>query len=528
MLDKLDNEHHQIDKFYDMLITEENDIQGGKFIEAALEDDYQPIATAQTLKEFIQAYRQKNLNQSHLDWLVHQFEKYPSLWKDQDQLKQDAQEIVLTVESYYQVKQELAEAQHRGYEDADWLAKKIEQGASIHGFKQVGDYAQQIDQAVKAANKNNVDLIYCKNGILNQQYNLDGFIAEHHHANTFNLNAVAKGSDYRAEVLTPTDGRYGKNSVDVVIRDGNGKIVRRYQSKYGADEKATDSLFQKGDYRGQRKLVPEGQNVENSTDKIEIDGIESKPLSKEEAKALQRKVQLEAEVKQYDWNDINKKVIAQNIGKNALISSSMAVGFQGARILGRRIWNSLTGKENQSVERDLKEFVTSALESGANAGFTVAVTGGVTVAVKSGFLGHALKATPVGRIASAVTVGIENIKVFNRYAKGELTAQEALDQAGQVTTCTIGSIVAGAKGASVGATIGTVLGPVGTVIGGVAGGVIGAMAGSAVADKVYKAGKSIARKTVDTVKSVACSAGNVARSVVNVASRTFSALTSWW
>ena len=237
---------------------------------------------------------------------------------------------------------------------------------------------------------------------------------------------------------------------------------------------------------------------------------------------------MEEEVKQYDWNDINKKVIAQNIGKNALISSSMAVGFQGARILGRRIWNSLTGKENQSVERDLKEFVTSALESGANAGFTVAVTGGVTVAVKSGFLGHALKATPVGRIASAVTVGIENIKVFNRYAKGELTAQEALDQAGQVTTCTIGSIVAGAKGASVGATIGTVLGPVGTVIGGVAGGVIGAMAGSAVADKVYKAGKSIARKTVDTVKSVACSAGNVARSVVNVASRTFSALTSWW
>ena len=80
---------------------------------------------AQTLKDFIQAYRQKNLNQSHLDWLVQQFEKYPSLWECQDQLKQDAQEIVQTVESYYQAKQELAEAHHRGYEDGDWLAKKI-------------------------------------------------------------------------------------------------------------------------------------------------------------------------------------------------------------------------------------------------------------------------------------------------------------------------------------------------------------------------------------------------------------------
>ena len=49
MLDKLDNEHHQIDKFYDILITEESDVQGAKFIEAALEDDYQPITTAQTL-----------------------------------------------------------------------------------------------------------------------------------------------------------------------------------------------------------------------------------------------------------------------------------------------------------------------------------------------------------------------------------------------------------------------------------------------------------------------------------------------
>ena len=527
MLDNLDNEHHQIGKFYDMLITEENDVQSADIIESAFEDGYQPVATAQTLKDFIQAYRQRNLNQSHLDWLVHQFEKYPSLWSNQDHLKQDAQDIVQTVENYYQAKQELLEAHKQGYEDADWLAKKIEQGASIHGFNQVGDYAQQIDQALDLANQNNAELIYRKDGMLNQQYNLDGFIAEHHHANTFNLDAAAQGSEYRAEVLTPTDGGYGKNSVDIVIKDSNGKIVRRYQAKYGADEKTTGHLFKKGDYRGQRKLVPEGQEVENSTNTIEIDGIKSKPLSKEEAKELQRKAQLEAEAQQYDWNDVNKKVITRHIGKSALLASSMAVGFQGVRIIGRRMWNSLTGKANQSAEEDLQEFVTSSLESGANAGFTVAVTGGVTVAIKSGFLGNALKVTPVGRIASAVTVGIENIKVFNGYAKGELTAQEALDQAGQVTTCTIGSIVAGAKGASIGAAIGTVLGPIGTVIGGVAGGAIGAMAGSAVADKVYKAGKSIARKTVDTVKSIARSAGNTLRSAGGGICRAVSSLFLW-
>ncbi|MCS5854374.1 hypothetical protein LNO23_00245 [Klebsiella pneumoniae subsp. pneumoniae] len=60
---------------------------------------------------------------------------------------------------------------------------------------------------------------------MNQQLNLDGFIAEQHHADTFNLDAVAKGSEYRAEVLKPkSGGTYGKNSVDVVIRDGEGKL----------------------------------------------------------------------------------------------------------------------------------------------------------------------------------------------------------------------------------------------------------------------------------------------------------------
>ena len=525
MLDTPQNKQNQIDEFYDVLVSEENDYKGVNHIEAELVDQYQPVATAQTLREFIQAYQQKNFNQSHLDWLIQQFEKHSSLWNDEVDLKKDAQEIVQTIENYYQSKQELEESYQQGYDDADWLAKKIEEGASINGFNQVGDYAQHIDQAIQSSNQRNAELIYCKNGILNQQYNLDGFIAEHHHTNTFNLDAAAKGSEYRAEVLVPTDGGYGKNSVDIVIRDGNGKIVRRYQAKYGSDGKVTENLFQKGDYRGQRKLVPEGQDVENSTDKIEIDGIESKPLSKEEAKEFQRKAQIEAESKQYDWNDVNKKVIARNIGKSALIASSVAVGFQGARIVGRRIWNSLTGKANKSFEEDLQEFVTSSLESGANAGFTVAVTGGVTVAVKSGFLGNALKSTPVGRIASAVTVGIENIKIFNRYAKGAISAHEALDQAGQVTTCTIGSIAAGAKGASIGATLGSVLGPIGTVIGGVAGGAIGAMAGGVVAEKLYIAAKSIARETVDTVKSVARSVG---RTISNTASRAFSALTSWW
>lgn len=39
---------------------------------------------------------------------------------------------------------------------------------------------------------------------------LDGFIAEQYHAQTFNLNAEATGSQYRAKVLEPNGNGYAK------------------------------------------------------------------------------------------------------------------------------------------------------------------------------------------------------------------------------------------------------------------------------------------------------------------------------
>jgi hypothetical protein len=124
---------------------------------------------------------------------------------------------------------------------------------------------------------------------------------------------------------------------------------------------------------------------------------------------------------------------------------SFVCGISGARILGRRIWKGITGQENNSAEEDLQEFVQSALKSAATSGLSVAVTGAVTVAVKSGWLGTVLKNTPAGRIANAVCIGIENAKVLYKYATGEITAEEALDQAGSVTCSLVGDLSVGPR-----------------------------------------------------------------------------------
>lgn len=461
--------------------------------------------TRGVISSFIHSYRDKSPDLSNNTWLCIEFSKYPDIWSSEEELKHAADEIVEEVEIFESSQQELTEHHRKGLSTNNWLARKIEEGASTAGVTNFGAYASEIDTAIASANKANIDLLYRNDGQLNQQLNLDGFIAEQHHVDTFNLDAVAKSSEYRAEVLRPKPSQtYGKNSVDIVIKDGDGKIVRRYQAKYGADADATDALLKKGDYRGQRKLVPKGQseNIPGSTETIEIDGVESKPLSKQKAKERQCKAQEEAEAKQYDWNETNRIDITKNIGKKAGAAALLSVGFQGARILGRRIWNGITGKDNKSVEEDLQEFVQSSLKSATTSGLTVAISGAVTVAVKSGWLGNVLKNTPAGRIANAVCIGIENTKILYKFAKGEITGAEALNQAGSATCSLVGGLAGGTKGASIGAALGTVLGPVGTVTGGVIGGVVGGIAGSTVGEAIYEGGKKIVSTVAESVKSV--------------------------
>lgn len=478
-----------------------------------------------TLTSFIRSYKNKPTEQSPVVWLDHELELYPQLWSDESERKKTANIITDTVGRYYHHRIDLDKHFAKGLSQASWLDEKLRQGAIASGHNNFKEYAGKIDIVLDRANQNNINVLYRNDGQINQQYNLDGFIAEHHHTNSFNLDAAAQGSKYHAEVLEPKPGEaYGKNSVDIIIKDGNGKTVRRYQSKYGKDAESTEQLLKKGDYRGQRKLVPKGQaeQIENSTDTIEVGGIKSKPLTKEQAKEMQRKAQLEYEAKQYDWSQLNGKALSKNIAKQAAAGALLSVGFQGGRILGRRIWNGFTGKKNPDVELDLQEFIYASIRTAGQTGIAVAITGAMTVAIKSGWFGKALKNTPVGNIANCVTLGIENSKILYKFSKGELTGKEAVDQAGCASVSMVGAIATGGKLASVGAGLGSVFGPLGTVLGGVAGGLLGGMAGSAVGEGIYQAGKAIVSSVARSVTSLSSSLRGSVSSVCGFVGSLFS------
>ncbi|WP_162557668.1 hypothetical protein [Klebsiella michiganensis] len=479
------------------------------------------VATAIVLKEFTHQISQ-HPDAEPETWLVAQFRKHAELWESDTLLVKDAKEIISTVNRQRELAQSLTISLEKGKSRNNWLAKQLENSAKCHGVLSVRDYARGIDEALNEANKKMATAIFRTDGMINMNPNLDGFIAEVHHVNTFNVNAKAAGSSSRAELVINPGNVYNKNSVDIQIKDANGKVVRRYQSKYCADANATQTAFEKGDYRGQGSLVPENQSegmTRKSVEVIEHDGIKSTPLSKEEAVKQRERAHQEKKATDIDWAVADSKTIGKELGKTALISAGLGVAFQAARISGRRIWNHLTGKENNSAQEDIREFVTSSVTTAGGALLTVAISGGLTVACKKGFLGQVMKNSPVGRLAMLGTVTVDNLKNIHDLAMGKISKEEALDRMGSTTVTTLAGIAGADTGVTLGATIGTIFGPVGTFVGGMVGGIACGMLGSTIGDKIYTASKSL-------VKSVASSIGNTASAVGQSVSNAFNSIIS--
>jgi phage tail tape-measure protein len=184
-------------------------------------------------------------------------------------------------------------------------------------------------------------------------------------------------------------------------------------------------------------------------------------------------------------------------------------------VLGRRVWNGLTGQNNQPLSADLQDFFASSVKSGAHTGVQVAVSGAMVVAAKSGWLGAVLRNTPVRNVTAMVQLGMENAKTMAKFASGELTGPEALDTMGKSTTTMGISLAAAGAGAAQGAAWGAVLGPAGAFVGGLVGGVVGGMAGSNVGGLVYEGSKSLVKTGLSVAKSTASAVYSGAKSVVS-------------
>lgn len=494
-----------------------NDIKNSNVL--VIDDELAPsismdeaLALRPIQKKFMESYLEHRDTMSVENWLRSEMAKsLPEC--SSEEIAKMSDEIITTLKVQEEKQSSLGKAIANGRSKESWFASEIIEATSYMSAQEASKYLQELDCALDCANDSLYRTIHilAGAGTINQNPNLDGFIAEQYHAQTFNLNAQATGSSYRAKVLEPNGNGYAKNSVDIVIVDGGGKIVRRYQSKYCKDAEATIKAFEHGDYRGQQKLVPQEQKKaledlgEKVTDVLAApDGTTSNPLTKGRAKELQREAQ-SRKWNDLNWNEYKAKDLAIGIGKqvgqSALMGAAVGVGFDVAQ----KVWN---GEEIQG-----EELVETAIVSGADFGIKSAAAGALKVGVEKNIIKAIPKGTPAGTIVNIAHVAVENVKIVGKMATGELTVREGLEKMEQTSVATVAGIAASTKGAAIGATVASVFGPVGSVVGGFVGGTVGYMAGSKVGQTLVKGVQHIRKKAKEVVQSVGRTVSNVVSSI---------------
>ena len=439
------------------------------------------------------------------EWLtVKLMEQLPE--KGEEYVRLIVDEIIVTISINEKKRSSLEKAINNGRSKEHWFAEEFKKATSGIATKKAAMYLSGLDSALQQANESLYHTITTQKGLVSKNTNLDGFIAENYHAQTFNLNAEAAGSPYRAKVIEPVSS-YAKNSVDIVIVDGKGKTVRRYQSKYYKDSQATEQAFENGDYRGQRKLIPENQSIsKDAVTYIESpDGIKSKPLTKPHAKILQEEAQ-SGNWNELNWNEYKTKDLAIGVGKQAGYAA-----LQGAAIgVGIDVAHKLYSGEGVRSEA----VVEVALKSGADFGLKAATAGALKVGVEKGLIKLLPKGTPASTFANIAYVGIEDSKIIGKMMTGEFTLREGVDKIEQTTVSTVAGLWSMGEGALVGAKALSFLGPAGVAIGGFVGGAVAYAAGSKVAETVVKGVQKLRDLAVRTVKTIASGASSLAKSVV--------------
>ena len=356
---------------------------------------------------------------------------------------------------------------------------KLDKALDIAGETTQSLWINDVDKYLEKANKE----IFEKFSERKDSFGLHGELAEHWHAKTFNISAKVQGKPFKAEVLE----RNTKNSVDLVIKDNNtGKTLSRYQSKFGKDPQTTSKYLEEGDYRGQRPLVPSDQcdevnkirtskGLSPATDKLEQDGVESKPLSREDAEKLKEKVKQRNEI--FSWENMTYKEAFQRVGKDSVKVFGFALLIKGAWRIGKGILSDKT-----TLSDELRKFIKEDIKGAAIPAVKTAITGALIVAARKGSI-KILKGTPAGKIAAFVEVGFRSLNHIKKYINGEISGQQLVKNVVKDGLKVAGGFIGAAKGATIGATIGSAIPVVGTLIGAVVGGMVGAIIGETVVEK---------------------------------------------
>ena len=525
--------------------------------------------TEEIIKKFLRSYAENEKSQDKKDlktWLISELQNELPNKKVED-IEKIAIELISGIEIYYQKKKEVEKYQSVGITNGDYIgneilekvADEIEEAeivdtkeviedmkeasnilsqynetmiyetasikeaqlvANVLSTKSVNSYIDTVNTTIDNANKTLVESVITKAGTINQNPNLDGFIFEEYHAGTFNIDAAVKQKSYHAEALKPELGEtYGKNSVDLAIKDDAGKYVKKYSAKANETAKSFYNKITGYKYKFQSKLVPTDQvgDIANSVDKVKYNNVESKGITKAEIKDIQN--DLQSGNKKVDIlnfkKDVNSISISKQIGKQAMLNGTMGLGIGMVANVGINI---IQGKEVEA-----EEVIEAGIKTGASMGMAT-----IRVAAEKKVIPTVFSRILTNNTIGAIAVSsMDIIGTAFKLGNGEISLGKAVKDVGNSLGAGYGAIISSGIGFSGGMALATTIGlgtigTVGTILTGglalVAGavcGVIGSNIALKIANGLGKITETVVDKAVDIVKSGMNTVKNMASGFIN-------------
>ena len=352
-------------------------------------------------------------------------------------------------------------------------------GVQIAGYEG-GIYVEQIDNEI-------AKLLHDLNafeGFKTKPNALKGDIAEFWHADTFNIDAVARDTanrtyvdrshDFASADVSSNFGeifglKYYKSGVDSAKQQAKSVFERfhEYRSAGGKDtldvflEKrgfTDDSVLHDPIYSGQVRVIPSDQlkeactwlrnkiatestirpeQMERYQDTLKMlsdrlrdgEGTESIPLTEADAKAL-AVLAKEGDVTAEELKllgvsadeAIHFEYLAQQAFKSGLTAATISIVLNVAPEIYKAI-NHLI-KTGELDEKQFQRIGFTALKGGSEGFVRGTVSAAITIACKSGMLGEALKGISPSIVGMATVLAMDTMKNAFKVASGKMTRSE--------------------------------------------------------------------------------------------------------
>ena len=326
----------------------------------------------------------------------------------------------------------------------------------------------------------------------------------------FNADAASKSSPLKA-VVTAAEGN-PHAAADILIQKAD-RVIQEVQAK--SMNKASNLTYEitNPKYQGMQKLVPDGNadrvrelankraqtgtlkadeyvdTAKNVTDKLKYGNVQSEGTSYQENLWAAENPEFYAAIAEAKYVAREAAVT----GANAAVAGFVVAGVISVVKNGISAFNGEIAIE-EAIATTAKDATKSGLRSG--------VTGVGSTFIRYGATKLGVKALAKSNFAVAIAASVIDVgaSVYS-FAKGEITADELIEKAGQTGASTTYSMYAGAAG-------GAIFGPVGAVV--------GSMAGYLVAASIYQSATAIFKQ--------ACLAEAEARRVIAMCAASCQAL----